>query len=326
VIAALFGKARRAPKLSLPEVSVTAANGTVLRFQGFEAGFDPVNGPPSFWVDLLSEHVPDDEIAILGPFSLRKRLRERLSPEIPEPATWDFFLSGENRDNPLPYARRAIGFRPPQSEAEIRFPYWMWYVQWPGYEREPAYTRFGERLSITHLKTSLKDRFGPLPAHDAKAEAEGLAPCVIVSSHMKRHRLRLYMQCKSVMGCDAYGRHFTRFDGPKRDLLSKYRFNLCPENRIGAGYITEKIPEAYLSGCVPITYCHPDDLKRDFNPDAVVNLYGLSNRQVRARLRELAHDVDAVEAVRSQPLLQKDISLDDLIAFLRVSGRDTADA
>ena len=61
----------------------------------------------------------------------------------------------------------------------------------------------------------------------------------------------------------------------KKELLSQYQINLCPENFIGQGYITEKIPEAFLSGCIPVTYCDPNDLKLDFNHKAVVNLYGL---------------------------------------------------
>ena len=44
----------------------------------------------------------------------------------------------------------------------------------------------------------------------------------------------------------------------KNETLSKYRFVLCLENSIFPGYVTEKIFDAMLAGCVPIYYGAPD--------------------------------------------------------------------
>ena len=40
--------------------------------------------------------------------------------------------------------------------------------------------------------------------------------------------------------------------GDKRELLSRYRFCLCLENCSCPNYVSEKLPEALLAGCVPI--------------------------------------------------------------------------
>ena len=100
-----------------------------------------------------------------------------------------------------------------------------------------------------------------------------------------------------------YGKKYIPITTQKKELLSQYQINLCPENFIGQGYITEKIPEAFLSGCIPVTYCDPNDLKLDFNHKAVVNLYGLSGYQIRKKLKEISTDFEVFTALRNEPLL-----------------------
>ena len=50
----------------------------------------------------------------------------------------------------------------------------------------------------------------------------------------------------------------------KLAVLSNYRFALCFENAIFSGYVTEKIFDALLAGCVPVYYGAPDI--KDFVP------------------------------------------------------------
>lgn len=59
----------------------------------------------------------------------------------------------------------------------------------------------------------------------------------------------------------------------KREYLKKFAFNLCPENKAGhVGYVTEKIPDAIASGCIPIYYGHANDKQdsRIFNQDRII--------------------------------------------------------
>ncbi len=62
----------------------------------------------------------------------------------------------------------------------------------------------------------------------------------------------------------------------KLSILENYEFNLCPENQIYPGYFTEKIPEAYLAGCIPIT---SPLIECQFNRDSVIDIlsYGIDS-------------------------------------------------
>lgn len=286
-------------------------DGRTMIFDGFWAGFDPAKDC-GLWVDLLPKFSTKKTIRVLGPF-WRRSNRDQIDGMRDKFGLWDYFITGENRDNCIDLATKCIGFRLPRTIGEIRFPYWQWYLTWEGYEEKPQYERFGERLSIENLMRPIQDVFGT-PSRD---EFEQFARrAVLLTSHFKRHRRRLWRLTDKAMGCDAFGRKIRPTSLPKKDLLGEYSFNLCPENRLGEGYITEKIPEAFLCGCVPITYCHPDDLARDFNPAAVINLYGLSKRQSLSLLRRAATDYEFFQALRSEPLVLSRPCMSPLLNFL----------
>ena len=44
----------------------------------------------------------------------------------------------------------------------------------------------------------------------------------------------------------------TKYGDDKWVYLRKFRFNICPENASSKGYITEKILDAFVGGCIPI--------------------------------------------------------------------------
>jgi hypothetical protein len=60
------------------------------------------------------------------------------------------------------------------------------------------------------------------------------------------------------------------FQGPikpeeKIQVLSQYKFALCFENCVFPGYVTEKIFDCFLAGCIPIYFGAPDI--EDFVPE-----------------------------------------------------------
>ena len=126
----------------------------------------------------------------------------------------------------------------------------------------------------------------------------------------------LYEVVDKVIGCEGYGRAFNRAVPTKEDVLRDYEFNLCPENGLGSGYVTEKIPEAFHAGCVPITWCHPQALARDFNPAAVINLYGLSKSKMVDELTQLLRSEDRFDSLLSEPLLLNKPRLDGIREFV----------
>lgn len=56
----------------------------------------------------------------------------------------------------------------------------------------------------------------------------------------------------------------------KVKFLNDYKFNLCFENSSHAGYVTEKLYEAYMGGTIPIYWGSPT-VECDFNPKAFLN-------------------------------------------------------
>lgn len=44
----------------------------------------------------------------------------------------------------------------------------------------------------------------------------------------------------------------------KREVLRNYRFSICYENAVYPGYVTEKIFDCFLAGCVPVYWGAPD--------------------------------------------------------------------
>ena len=144
-----------------------------------------------------------------------------------------------------------------------------------------------------------------------------LKKAIIFSSHLRGHRACLYDITNCVIGCDGIGSIFGNGDKSlsKLPIMEAYTYSLCPENSVGDGYITEKIPEAFHSGCIPITWCRPCDLSLDFNPDAVVNLYGLDKIEAMNVLKELSSCGSLYNRLITTPLLNKRPSLEPLINF-----------
>lgn len=70
------------------------------------------------------------------------------------------------------------------------------------------------------------------------------------------------------------GRHFNNTGErlhDKQSFLLRYRMNLAFENSRSPGYITEKLVEPLLAGCIPIYWGAPD-VARDFNPRCMINV------------------------------------------------------
>jgi hypothetical protein len=94
----------------------------------------------------------------------------------------------------------------------------------------------------------------------------------------------LFRELSSVIEIDGYGKAFNENIEShnnsgifKDEMLTKYAFSLCPENSMYPGYYTEKVPEAFACGCIPIGWAD-QNIRGDFNKEAFINLgdYGVS--------------------------------------------------
>jgi hypothetical protein len=265
--------------------------------------------PEKDWImGNISRLSEKDNIKIMGSFATRwEKIKLRINKA-------DYFITGENRGPEFRLARKQIGFwRSYKNRSDVfRFPNWMWHLNWPEIEDQPPYPRYGMRLDIDRLMRPIKDTYSEQQLASRQNKA------ILFSKHLREPRRQLYEVTNSVLGCDGYGGAFNNDNRAqaKMPIMEGYRFSLCPENSIGDGYITEKIPEAFHSGCIPISWCRPEDLAEDFNPEAIVNLYGLDHQQRKEVLEEMRVGSDYFKTLIETPLLKKRPSLAPLINFI----------
>jgi len=197
-------------------------------------------------------------------------------------------------------------------ESHFRMPYWMDLVDWSHEgvvgNQNP---RFGQLLSLSSIAKPLGRDFLSRPRKAA-----------IFTTHLQEPRGILINVLKKHLPVDGYGSYFDSSiadhnNSPiqKLSILKDYAFNLCPENTLYPGYYTEKIPEAFLAGCLPLTWADPNVFV-DFNPDAMVNMHAMAATNF-AELGELLASDQKLREYAEQPLIVKEFSIEPLKAFLR---------
>ncbi len=199
-----------------------------------------------------------------------------------------------------------------QSDKHFRFPYWMEMLDW-SHEGIHGNTnpRYGQLLQMSTLMHPLGNQF----------LARG-GSCAMLSSHLREPRGSLYKATEKAIPIQGFGGHFNQTIKDhhssgflKKDILEKFSFNLCPENGLYPGYYTEKIPEAFNSGCLPITWAD-ENISADFNPKAFLNLLPLFKDNFQG-LEEILLNKTEMEVYQSQSLLTKEPLIEPLISFLK---------
>jgi Alpha-(1,3)-fucosyltransferase FucT N-terminal domain/Glycosyltransferase family 10 (fucosyltransferase) C-term len=199
-----------------------------------------------------------------------------------------------------------------QSNRHFRFPYWMEMLDW---SHEGLFgnqnPRFGQLLTISRMTQPLGNDFLRRPRRVA-----------IFSSHLCEPRATLVKAVERFVSVQGFGPHFDKgildhhqsgFN--KVDILQDFAFNLCPENGLYPGYYTEKIPEAFGAGCLPLTWTDTN-VCADFNPKAFINLEPLSWQDFEP-LKDIINSPDQLESYAEQPLLLNIPSIEPIKDFLR---------
>lgn len=161
------------------------------------------------------------------------------------------FISHENLDRP--YWWNMIGrflinsdlprltFWPNEIDPRgARFPYWYNYIDWPNYPRKDCYSRFGRFYTLSELSSPLS------------TSSNRLDRAIAITSHLEHPRSALLQSLQSQFQFDIFGSAGSKLEGSKLDKMRQYKYAFCPENSTGFGYETEKIPEAWAAGCVPV--------------------------------------------------------------------------
>lgn len=273
------------------------------------------------WVDHSSA-----DLLILGPFFKTPVKRFRWLPKPLRPFALDIAHRMQSLHRPLTLFQTAENVRHDQipcdfaisfdlavsSQRHQRFPYWMEMVDW---SREGitgnTNPRYGRLLDINLMQQPLGKNVFNRPPQIA-----------FISSHIQEPRKTLYEVLSSKLKVDGFGPAFDKsIRGHhnsglnKYDVLRNYRFNLCPENGLYPGYYTEKIPEAFVAGCLPLAWTDTN-VCADFNPNAFINLEPMAWQDFEP-LKDIINSRIRLEFFAEQPLLLNTPSIEPMKDFLR---------
>ena len=170
----------------------------------------------------------------------------------------------------------------------VRFPIWISY-NFNGLLNNKNYTKDDIKKVIDNINNakSKKNKFASLVAsHDAT-----------------NIRTQMYDKIIKIDNINCPGKLFhnddtlkTDFKNDKIEYLKDFKFNICPENTISDGYITEKLFDAFKAGCIPI-----------YNGDENIEL-DLVNKNALLFFKK---DEDNTELIKEIEKLHKDDKLFD---------------
>ena len=279
-----------------------------------------------YQIDWVNADAAD--LLIIGPFYKKNQKPHRWCPKPLRPllsksietlgtgrkqAPLKLFHTQENERHDYVDADYSISFDlGVQSNHHFRFPYWMEMLDW-SHEGIVGNTnpRYGELLNISTLMSPLGDQY-----------LKRGGTCAMLSSHLREPRGSLFKAVEKIVPTQGFGAFFDKEIKDhhssgflKRDVLKEFSFNLCPENGLYPGYYTEKIPEAFYSGCLPITWAD-ENIAVDFNPSAILNLQPLFKSDFQD-LENILLSTTGMEAFQSQSLLTEPPSIEPIRSFLK---------
>ena len=198
---------------------------------------------------------------------------------IPANNDWDIFLSFDSD---------------PSIKNNIYLPVWV--------------TSLGENLEIVNDLIELMTQKRELKFHKTKFA------CAFVGNP-EPTRMRFISELAKLYEIDLYG---TAFKNPVKDklsILNQYKFNICFENDLYPGYVTEKVIESWRSEAIPIWW--GIDSLGYLNSSALINVYELGMEKSLDMINMLENDDLRSDNLRRNPILAKKYYLEYLTSQLR---------
>jgi len=117
-------------------------------------------------------------------------------------------------------------------------------------------------------------------------------------------RLRAINELSKVSPVNVYGRSVDNYVDDKIGTASKYWFNLCFENDLYPGYVTEKVLEAWLAGAIPLYW--GIDKGRILNPEALINFNDFDSMETFVQhVSKVYSSPNEMKSIINQPLFLK---------------------
>jgi len=202
------------------------------------------------------------------------------------------WYSGENIAPP-PHYDLTLSFKP-TTDTNIYWPFWV--------------TRVIEQTKNNHQKMESEDFFSKytLPRENSDIDQRNWKICTFLSNPTA-WRLELARKLEDLGLLDIYGSAVDRYVVSKPNEAKKYVFELCFENELSEGYVTEKVIESWDNGCIPI-YCGLDTQKY-LNSKAILDLTGLEFSEIVSEISSFLEDINRVNQVAKEPILIRTFNL-----------------
>ena len=136
----------------------------------------------------------------------------------------------------------------------------------------------------------------------------------VVASNPENIRNYFISRLSELAPVEIFGKLGSATDN-KHKTLQEYNFNICFENDLYPGYVTEKAIESYLSGCIPVW--RGLDASTYLNQEAIVDITNLSVEEGVQRVLEISNNKELMQRMRNSPLLNKTIDLNLIIRQLK---------
>lgn len=215
------------------------------------------------------------------------------------------FHSGENLDKKgsnthykygdycLKYVDLALGFNNDiENSKYLRFPLWIMYLFAPEDDKD----KIDEKVKAINALQFNKTK-----------------SCALIARHDKDGtRGMIYNKLKNIIDIECAGKWnnntndmWDLYNNDKIEYLKQFKFNICPENANTRWYVTEKLFEAFVAGCIPIYYGSDNDPEPGIvNKDAVIfwDKDGDNSKQI-SFIQQLLSDEQSYNEFINQPKL-----------------------
>jgi hypothetical protein len=133
------------------------------------------------------------------------------------------------------------------------------------------------------------------------------------ASNLAPSREQLLALVSEFMPVDRYGKSVGKPVQSKKDVSQGYQFQVCNENSIYPGYVTEKLIDSWMFGNLPIwTGMVRSDL--EINPESYLDLTSLNSEEIYSVLESL--NDEKIERIMTAPIMRKLPTLEPLVLFL----------
>lgn len=252
-----------------------------------------------WFIRFLRHHFPDNKTVVnffgpvSTPFFIKRKFEGKkvfyTAEDVEHPGTQLALYYG---DYCLDQTDLSMGFGQVQHARYLRFPYWILTTFLPEDDAAAIRERI-KQINESHFEKSRE--------------------CVLINKHDPAGTRELvYNGVKDILDVKLAGqwRNNTRelwddFGNDKEAYLRTFKFNICAENNNTKDYVTEKIFDAFIAGCIPLYYGALNDPEPGLiNRDAVIfwNKEG-KNEENREKIRELKQNESFYREFMSRPKL-----------------------